>query len=620
MESQLERLKSSALNGSVAALQEFEQIAWRNPVVFSRFSVWPVISQVLDSDNVPQGPPDPARTNQILACISLLTTLLNRHRATQTPTLQPHDGSVLWKTIEIWSIYMAHLTGILGEEQTINEDAEFVNEVVIHLEELLDQATRFPGMAHYYAAWRPPRMSRFLSPLYSLLLRTMGSSHLYKPYKLIAVVTLFFGEAKLRRKITDEDVLIVCAYDKKISRHALLQIATAFNNNVLACEQENLQTFTTLVNVTFHLYRPDAAGVYEPDSVLVLMSEAFTRLLRTVSSRRTKIIKNHPLSWWVVLWMLLEIKDTLEHSGTRGLRASLGSSLLCALISIEIQIETIPHGHDIESWLECRTEMVNLIHYVKQFLVWPSLRKISSAQIMAVEKSGIERRLDPGTGFWSAWEDFKQAIVDLDTADAEIRYYFTTCHNLACPSTGVRKMQRCTRCYLAAYCSVVCQRDDWEDGHSAICANYLRIYYEPDERGGQELSLPTDVAYLQLRASMDLYDRMDKFNSLVRHFEAQQTDSSAAFILLLDYRDFVQTREVGMSVTTLEEGFLAIIPKRADRTSSPTSYVPSAEGMVTVLGPMGDCFSSCIETTRITILTDTVERFFGDAEGLMAAL
>lgn len=124
-----------------------------------------------------------------------------------------------------------------------------------------------------------------------------------------------------------------------------------------------------------------------------------------------------------------------------------------------------------------------------------------------------------------------------------------------------------------------------------------------------ERNLPpqTDMAYLQLRGCRDICERMDDFKALLHDFEVQQAIPSSvvgAPVLLLDYQDFVHTREVLMRVATLKECLLSLATntENLSLTQKDVDSMQHVKGLVLLIAPMGEYFPPYADTIPMEIL------------------
>ena len=59
--------------------------------------------------------------------------------------------------------------------------------------------------------------------------------------------------------------------------------------------------------------------------------------------------------------------------------------------------------------------------------------------------------------------------IDSDDSDDDVSSVYSVCSNCKHPAKKGEDLKRCSRCHITRYCSVECQRKDW-DFHRFACA------------------------------------------------------------------------------------------------------------------------------------------------------
>ncbi|KAJ7578124.1 hypothetical protein C8J56DRAFT_356683 [Mycena floridula] len=72
---------------------------------------------------------------------------------------------------------------------------------------------------------------------------------------------------------------------------------------------------------------------------------------------------------------------------------------------------------------------------------------------------------------WDAWVDFeRQMKLPLQVRGSFYEQPQQICSNSSClEKTTMESVKRCSGCRLAYYCSLACQKRDWQDGHKEVC-------------------------------------------------------------------------------------------------------------------------------------------------------
>ena len=58
--------------------------------------------------------------------------------------------------------------------------------------------------------------------------------------------------------------------------------------------------------------------------------------------------------------------------------------------------------------------------------------------------------------------------IDSDDSDDDVSSVYSVCSNCKHPAKKVEDLKGCSRCHITRYCSVQCQRQDW-DFHQFAC-------------------------------------------------------------------------------------------------------------------------------------------------------
>ena len=59
--------------------------------------------------------------------------------------------------------------------------------------------------------------------------------------------------------------------------------------------------------------------------------------------------------------------------------------------------------------------------------------------------------------------------IDSDDSDDDLSSVHSVCSNCKCPPEKGEELKRCSRCHIIRYCSIQCQRKDW-DFHRFACS------------------------------------------------------------------------------------------------------------------------------------------------------
>ena len=60
-------------------------------------------------------------------------------------------------------------------------------------------------------------------------------------------------------------------------------------------------------------------------------------------------------------------------------------------------------------------------------------------------------------------------FIDSDDSDDDVSSVYSVCSNCKHPAKKGEDLKRCSRCHITRYCSIECQRKDW-DFHRFACA------------------------------------------------------------------------------------------------------------------------------------------------------
>ncbi|KIY74102.1 hypothetical protein CYLTODRAFT_416362 [Cylindrobasidium torrendii FP15055 ss-10] len=548
-------LKASALNGSIAAIQELEGLTWRD--VVAPMESWNIVKQLED------GLADEREnTMKVLACVALATAALVKASYGQDTI------SVHWDTVERWTAALIYHSGLPEDRPTKKPapDDLTISEVVVHLESFLQVVVRTNAVPPGWNSDRVRRI-RFFRPIVDIWRICMASETLYNPYPLCDVIYELFlyevpgpqnGQVLARAMFPEE------ANDEGYL--ALRRFALDLNSGAQPGSWANLRTLTSMI----FCLETGGPGVH-PGFLPILLEMA-----GKLASRRTKPLLKAPpeaLALQSLSSILIPIDIAMANAGYKEIKTAVEMRVLFISANLEYQLAGVRPGIKIETWRSLRDRLSAIINAAKPFLLWPSIRKLAASQLHLVQRSGLEVRLDQGSPFWAEWEDLKQAVADLQEADEPVRNFFSVCGNLTCGNeTGMNdiSLRACTGCYQVAYCSADCQRKDWTAVHFARCSDYAKDI-EGVQLPGDSKPCKQDRAYLQARAAVDVRKWEERIETLFDDFYAHDegtvdvSDTNCLPIdwvipiLKVDYGEFVHQREAELSVVRLRDGWRTVM-------------------------------------------------------------
>lgn len=455
---------------------------------------------------------------QTLAFFGVLATLLSATDIEEK--LSTSLATLFWDFVENRVTSLGNLIGVLDPsftESRFAQDLVLANDVIVGIEDLLYAATC--SSLENAPTWDRPRLTRFLSVISTCWRRLMTSSQgLHRPYKLLDAVNSFLTETRCRGLMDMGGHISETVFPRNCMEtnvQAFSSFIIGMNQSDIPASWSNLNTFRVSLADFMRYCKNDftqtwasgtdlAPGLSQlfvlsgpalnrfdsvTDTTMMLFASQFAILLRNMSSRRIKMVKNAPPQEapMTCLSSLLSDLHYLSKLNFFCFRAALEFSLILTGVNFDLQMSEIKPGrYNLHCWGEIRTISKDILRGTKPLLLWPSIRRLVTPQVRAVVGGGVEERFSKD--FLMAWNELKEAIIHLEHADTLVRDQLPSCHSptvrlfrsvlshsliLQCDAEPRGKAKRCTGCLSVGYCSVTCQRDHWAHGHSKDCVSFV---------------------------------------------------------------------------------------------------------------------------------------------------
>ncbi|KIY69244.1 hypothetical protein CYLTODRAFT_452754 [Cylindrobasidium torrendii FP15055 ss-10] len=406
---QLNHLKAPAMQGSVKALQNLEQLARHPGIPFSEG--WPIVLRLLEPYVEGQPTHTKVGTRQILASLSLLSALLD-----QAP-LPMGTLSQLWDVTHSSCRVLAQNMKLLESSPSIPEERVMeVNEAIYRIEQVLYAAAQraIPG-----APWDRVPVIDLASRLWR---RCMNLPDMYQPYRLGVVIgkLLEYSDGQESIAVASHCAFPEGSYDESaiaISETATM-ITTASGSTAL---WSDLHGFSICVAALF-------SNLQDENLILTVEGQvlpALVMVLRFLGSRRAQRISDVPHFGHRALDNLLTTtRIALQNNGAPCVwQEALDQDFLLTVVKLVVQLDSLlSKRYDAFSLRALRDTLTEIVCSLELLLVWPNIRKLVASQVRAVQMTELEGRFsgDAAAQFSSAWSNIKATLVRLDDADSEM--------------------------------------------------------------------------------------------------------------------------------------------------------------------------------------------------------